>query len=162
MNKLNYVRAAIVSCAILGTGVTAQAESPFNPDNLGSAQFTRVEQICETVLGLSANEPLEGGYRSGDDRLDYWTNHYRGCVTSLSDSLKSAVEERLLTPRLSATGTPTLPRAGGPFTYASAHETTHREQVACSALGAELSRNELESCVNGLSQTFYAVDHPIE
>jgi hypothetical protein len=65
----------------------AAVPSDFNPDSLGGAQFSRVDNICQTVMGLSPKERLTGGdWRSEGERLDYWTSHYRGCVTSLSDS----------------------------------------------------------------------------
>ncbi len=36
---------------------------------------------------MSPKERLTGGeWRGEGDRLDYWTSHYRGCITSLSDS----------------------------------------------------------------------------
>jgi hypothetical protein len=39
-------------------------------------------------MGLSLSERLIGGEWEGDSDLDYWTSRYRGCVTSLSDSIK--------------------------------------------------------------------------
>jgi hypothetical protein len=36
-----------------------------------------------------------------------------------------------------------------------------REQVACAALGLEPTDGAFKSCVKGLSDTFYAIDHPI-
>lgn len=131
---------------------------PFNPDNLSATQLARVSQVCETVLGLSPNEPLEGGNRTGSDRLDYWTNHYRACIVSLSDSLRSREDARLPVPTVDGV----LPSAKGSFTYASPHETARREELACSSLGVALSRNEFNSCVSGLSQTFYSVDRSID
>jgi hypothetical protein len=51
--------------------------------------------------------------------------------------------------------------ASGSFLYASPHENARREQVACAALGFEPSQGAFKSCVKGLSDTFYAIDHPI-
>ncbi len=31
----------------------------------------------------------------GDSRLDYWTSRYRGCVTSLSDSVRTSSENQV-------------------------------------------------------------------
>ncbi len=68
-------------------------------------------------------------------------------------------------PAQTPTATPvseTLPRASGSSTYASPHETGRREQVACAALGFEPAHAAFKSCVKGLSDTFYAIDHPID
>jgi hypothetical protein len=90
MKAATFVNQVLASCIVLGAGMSAQAGiAPFNPDNLSPTQLARVAQVCETVLGLNPNEPLEGGNRTGSDRLDYWTSHYRGCIVSLSDSLRS-------------------------------------------------------------------------
>jgi hypothetical protein len=53
-----------------------------------------------------------------------------------------------------------LPTVGSYF-RASPHETARREQVACAALGLSPTGPEFKSCVKGLSDTFYAIDHPI-
>jgi hypothetical protein len=74
--------------AVLGISACAAATPAFNPDGLQDAQLSRVAQVCENVMGLSPAERLIGGYWVGDSRLDYWTSRYRGCVTSLSDSVQ--------------------------------------------------------------------------
>jgi hypothetical protein len=159
MKAANFICQALAACVVLGAGVTAQAgTSSFNPDDLNPTQLTRVSQVCETVLGLSRNEPLEGGNRTGSDRLDYWTSHYRGCIVSLSDSLQSTADVRLPLPTVGDE----LPAAKGSFTYASPRETARREELACSCLGVALSRDEFNSCVTGLSRTLYSVEHPID
>jgi hypothetical protein len=76
--------AAVVASA----GACAVTTSVFNPDGLADVQLAHVTNVCQTVMGLSPKERLIGGeWRSGGERLDYWTSHYRGCVTSLSDSM---------------------------------------------------------------------------
>jgi hypothetical protein len=78
------------ACAAILASTVACATTPseFNPDSLADAQLTHVTNVCQTVLGLSPKERLTGGdWRAQGERLDYWTSHYRGCVTSLSDSL---------------------------------------------------------------------------
>jgi len=187
--------------AVLGGCVVAvsacAAERAYNPDNLGPDQLTQVSNICQKVMGLSPEERLEGGYWMGNDRLDYWTSHYRGCVVSLSDSLQNVLDEQatqqadadcraqglaagspdlalcvlnsvskrpatVQTVAASATQvSQNLPAASGSFLYASPHENARREQVACAALGFEPSRGAFKSCVKGLDDTFYAIDHPV-
>jgi len=83
-------------CAMAGLNITScVAGQPYNPDGLGADQFSRVSQICQTVMGLSPDEPLSSGTWLGNDRLDYDTSHYRGCVLSLSDSLQSVVDAQV-------------------------------------------------------------------
>jgi len=67
------------------------SDRAYNPDGLANDQFSRVAYICENVVGLDPNEPLTGGNYLGAPRLDYYTNHYRGCVLSLSDSLEGGM-----------------------------------------------------------------------
>jgi hypothetical protein len=201
MNIKHSLLAAIACGVIPCATLTAHAaESTYNPDKLGTAQFSRVANICQKVMGLSPNEALSGGYWMGDDRLDYWTSTYRGCIVSLSDSLQNVMDEHV-TQQADAdcrakgykTGSPKLalcvlhsvnsnpnpppaqsaalpmiivsvdlPAASGSYTYASPHEEARREQVACAALGFEPSHAAFKTCVKGLSDTFYAIDHPIQ
>jgi hypothetical protein len=146
---------AFVSCVALGAASVACAgTSLFNPDNLDSAQLTHVAEVCQTVLGLSPTERLQGGNRIGDDRLDYWTSHYRGCILSLSDSLGTIGAARAPNPALTL--------SGGQFMFASPREVSRREELACSSLAVDLSGEEISRCMHGLEQTFFSVDHPIE
>jgi len=183
--------AAVSACAV---------ETPFNPDNLAADQLARVSGICQTVMGLSPDEPLDGGYWMNNGRLDYYTSHYRGCIVSLSDSLQNVMDAQMTqeadadcrakglepgspdlalcvlnsvnshspsaarqaTIALSATPvSQNLPPASGSFYNASPGETARREQVACAALGFSPSHSAFNSCVKGLSDTFYTIDHPI-
>lgn len=84
------------SCVMLGASLTACASVPaYNPDHLQAAQFERVSDICQNVMGLSPKEPLVGGDWMGEPRIDYDTSHYRVCVLSLSDSLQAAADAKL-------------------------------------------------------------------
>jgi hypothetical protein len=79
---------AACTAILASNAACATTPSVFNPDGLADAQLTRVTDICQTVLGLSPKERLTGGeWSAAGDRLDYWTSHYLGCVTSLSDSV---------------------------------------------------------------------------
>jgi hypothetical protein len=81
-----------LAIAVLSTSACAAATPAFNPSGLQEAQISRVEAVCQNVMGLSPNERLVGGYWLGDSQLDYWTSRYRGCVTSLSDSVRTTAE----------------------------------------------------------------------
>jgi hypothetical protein len=162
MKAVNFVYRTVASCLALGAvSVASAAATPFNPDNLNATQLTHVADVCQTVLGLSPKERLQGGNRIGDDRLDYWTNHYQGCILSLSDSLRTIAAARTLG-QLAGTAGTALPAGGGRFMFASPREVARREELACSLLGIDLSGAEINNCVHGLSQTFYMVDHTIE
>lgn len=78
------------ACALAGASVLSCATTPYNPDNLPDVELARVADICQNVIGLSPSERPTGGNWLGNDRLDYWTSHYRGCILSLSDSLTRA------------------------------------------------------------------------
>ncbi len=81
--------AASSAIAVLSISACAAATPAFNPAGLQETQLSRVAQVCQNVMGLSPAERLIGGEWLGDSHLDYWTSRYRGCVTSLSDSLQS-------------------------------------------------------------------------
>jgi hypothetical protein len=51
--------------------------------------------------------------------------------------------------------------AAGSYYFASPHETARREQFACAALGLSPAQPDFKTCVQQLSATFYAIDHPI-
>lgn len=193
---------SVVGSVMVGASMVGCATSPdYNPDTLGSTAFARVAGICQNVMGLSPTERLTGGNWLGNDKLDYWTSHYRGCIASLSDSLQSArdtevvqqAEERCRAKGLQS-GSPDLAlcvlqtanahpepadtaavasgqtpvgtggenlTAAGSYYFASPHETARREQFACAALGLSPAQPDFKTCVQQLSATFYAIDHPI-
>ncbi len=52
--------------------------------------------------------------------------------------------------------------AVGSFFYASPRETVRREQLACAQLGLEPPGALFARCVQGLQQTFFTIDNPVE
>lgn len=90
--RLSRRLVAILSCLVAGAAVAAcAAAAPYNPDNLGAAQLGAVQQICQTVLGLSPAEGSTGGtLLLVKAHLAPGTTHFQGCVASLSDSLQTA------------------------------------------------------------------------
>jgi hypothetical protein len=90
ITRIPALTAASAALTVLGISACAAASPAFNPDGLQEAQLSRVTEVCQNVMGLSPSERLIGGYWMGDSRLDYWTSRYRGCVTSLSDSVQAA------------------------------------------------------------------------
>jgi hypothetical protein len=81
---LGVVSGALAGACMVGCATPA-ADAARNPAAMG-----RVAGICQNVLGLSPTERLTGGNWLGNDKLDYWTSHYRGCLVSLSDSQQGA------------------------------------------------------------------------
>ena len=95
-SALKHLFLTVAFCVVAGLNVAScVAEQPYNPDNLGTDQLARVSQVCQTVMGLSPDEALTSGYWMGNDRLDHDTSHYRGCVLSLSDSLRGVVDAQV-------------------------------------------------------------------
>jgi hypothetical protein len=89
LSRATMLTAASSAIALLSISACAAATPAFNPDGLQETQLSRVAQVCQNVMGLSPSERLIGGDWLGDSHLDYWTSRYRGCVTSLSDSVQS-------------------------------------------------------------------------
>jgi hypothetical protein len=90
MNIGKRVLMSVVSCAMAGASMVGCATPPaYDAQTPGSAAVARVAGICQNVMGLSPTERLTGGNWLGNDKLDYWTCHYRGCIVSLSDSLQN-------------------------------------------------------------------------
>ena len=196
MTTRHSLATTLVCCTAAMTACAVQR--PYNPDDLAADQLARISGICQTVMGLTPKEPLEGGYWMNNDRLDYYTSHYRGCILSLSDSLQHVLNEQMTqradadcrakgfepespdlalcvlnsvnsparAPRQAAAPSATpasqsVPATSGSFFNASPGETARREQVACAALGFSPAHNAFDTCVKGLGDTFYAIDHPI-
>jgi hypothetical protein len=83
--------AIVSSVATLASLPGCATERAYNPDGLADTQFQGVADICQNVMGLDPTEPLTGGgVFVGAPRLGDYSNHYRGCVLSLSDSLQHA------------------------------------------------------------------------
>jgi hypothetical protein len=81
-----------LACLAAGAGIAAcAADTPHNPDALADPQISAVQQICQSVLGLSPAEGSNGATLIPANRhLAAGTTHYQGCVASLSDSLQAA------------------------------------------------------------------------
>jgi hypothetical protein len=150
--------ATSAAIAVLSIATCAAATPAFNPAHLSKTQLSRVDGVCQKVMGLSPSERLIGGEWEGDSNLDYWTSRYRGCVTSLSDSIKKVSDNSASHKPHSARS---VPIAGGSLFYASPQETQRREEAACEAVGIEPPGDVFEACVNDLEDTFHAIDTPI-
>jgi hypothetical protein len=149
--------AAAAAITVLGIAVCVAATPAFNPDHLQKAQLSRVDEVCQNVMGLSPSERLIGGEWEGDSDLDYWTSRYRGCVTSLSNTIEKASADQ---PNQKAPGALTVPTASGSLFYASPQKTRRREERACKAVGIN-STGDVATCMNDLESTFHAIDTPI-
>jgi hypothetical protein len=73
----------------LFVSATACALDPhYNPDQLGAPEVARLATICEGVMGLNPSEHLRDNLWPGDPDPASSTNDYRGCMASLSRSLR--------------------------------------------------------------------------
>jgi hypothetical protein len=95
MNYGKRVMLGVVSSALAGACLVGCATAAADAAQ-GPAATRRVAGICQNVLGLSATERLTGGNWLGNDKLDYWTSHYRGCLASLSDSQQGASDSAVV------------------------------------------------------------------
>jgi len=86
------LRAASCATAIFGISACAAAPKIFNPDALPEAQLSRIAQVCQNVMGLNPSEPLRSGFWLGGSHLERWSNHYRACITSLSDTVQKQAD----------------------------------------------------------------------
>lgn len=90
---VKHMRATLAACILTGLGMGGcAAGAPYNPDGLDNGGIARVTDICQNVLGLSPSEPVVAGPWTGigAQELDSFSNHYQGCVSSLSDTLRQA------------------------------------------------------------------------
>ena len=91
------VMLSVVSCAIGAASVVGCAAPAIEAaQTQGTAASVRIAEICQNVMGLSPTERLTGGQWLGNEKLDYWTSHYRGCLVSLADSLQSARDTQVV------------------------------------------------------------------
>lgn len=119
---LRHARTMLVAGILTGLGIGGcAAGAPYNPDGLDNAGLARVADICHDVLGLSPSEPLVAGPWTGigAHELDSFSNHYQGCVASLSDTLHQAAMS----------------------------QQTHAAQESCSATGLTTDSPGLALCV---------------
>jgi hypothetical protein len=159
--QLWRMTAAIVcvgAAAILAGSATA---GTFNPSNLATAELSRIGQICETVIRV----------QPGDE-------HYVGCVESLSDSVQSARQDRVVQQpsedcldRGFKSGSPDLARcapesaeaqarSSTSYYYASRDDVFRREQLSCVRLGVDPVGGAFSSCVASLAGTLETIDMP--
>jgi len=88
---------AVLALCSIGFAVLSGCASrvPYNPDHLTAAQAAQVGEVCRKVLGLEPSAPEFQNQWPGDPDRALQTNSYRGCVTTLSDSLRQAAATRL-------------------------------------------------------------------
>ena len=67
--------ATSAAIAVLRIATCAAATPAFNPVHLSKTQLSRVDGVCQKVMGLSPSERLVGGEWEGDSNLDYWSSH---------------------------------------------------------------------------------------
>lgn len=156
-----------IVCVAVGATAAAGTAAPYNPDHLAAAQISRVEGLCQNVLGLSPSERPSEGIWPGGLHLPRVVSHYQACIVSLSDSLQRAQRQpggNVPAPSSDAAsgGARTTSIAVGSFFYASGHEIVRREQQACEQLGLQPPLAPFASCVRNLQTTFFAIDNPID
>jgi len=95
-SRVHLLTLATASWVMLGSSLTACTTVPtYNPGHLQAAQFERVSNICQTVMGLNPNETLQAGGQFRGPSVTNDTSHYRVCVLSLSESLQDTIDAQL-------------------------------------------------------------------
>lgn len=172
--------AATAALAIAATADRAVAE-PYNPYSLPADQVARIDNICQSVIGVRPGEA-----------------HYVRCVASLMGSARSLGHDRALarasedclgqgltpdTPELSecmvrsAQATP-LPASAVPaerptvsdtgeaktfksYFYTSPRDVHRQVELSCAQLGFDPRSNIFASCVTNLRASLFAADNSI-
>jgi hypothetical protein len=85
-----------VSLAFGGCASIAACAStpPYNPYHLETDQIAQVGEICQTMLGFKPSEGLTDNLWPGNPDPEAFSNRYRGCIATLSSSLRRAVTAR--------------------------------------------------------------------
>src|SRR3974390_525362 len=83
------------TAAIACVSMAARASGPtYNPQHLGAAQISQVDEICQKVMGLRPSDTLTDNRWPGNPDPGLSTNEYRGCVASLSRSMENIAATR--------------------------------------------------------------------
>lgn len=84
-NNATVAAALTVSaCAALASCASTQ---PYNPNHLSQDRLSQVGEVCQSVMGFRASEPLTDNLWPGDPDTSSSTNQYRGCIATLSNAL---------------------------------------------------------------------------
>jgi hypothetical protein len=67
---------------------------PYDPNHLSADQLSLVGKVCHTVMGFEPSEALTDNLWPGNPDTAASTNSYRGCIATLSNSLKRAAAAR--------------------------------------------------------------------
>jgi hypothetical protein len=68
--------------------------APYNPNHLSADQISQVGEVCQTVMGFQPSEALTDNLWPGNPDPAVSTNNYRGCIATLSNSLKQVAALR--------------------------------------------------------------------
>jgi hypothetical protein len=83
------------AAALTGVSIAVYASEPtYNPQHLGAAQFSQVDEICQKVMGLRPSDTLRDNLWPANPDEARSTNDYRGCVASLSHSVEDITAAR--------------------------------------------------------------------
>ncbi len=177
------VTATVTVALALASAAGCALAAPYNPDNLPADQVARIDELCQSVIGVQPGEA-----------------HYVGCVVSLTGSanrlghghaLAQARESCLRqglqpdTPALSecvlrsdratplpASVTVTEAAAAGKasnlgeavapksYFYTSPRDVRRRVEMSCAQLGFEPGSDALMRCAASLRASLFAADNP--
>jgi len=85
------LKTAAIACVSMAAGASGPT---YNPQHLGAAQISQVDEICQKVMGLRPSDTLTDNRWPGNPDPGLSTNEYRGCVASLSRSMENIAATR--------------------------------------------------------------------
>jgi hypothetical protein len=93
--RFRYGMVAAVALIFSAGATTNALAASYNPEHLSSAQLQRIDNICQTTMGLNDWEALSLVWGAAQDpHLDPGGNHYQGCIASLSDAQRDVDSDR--------------------------------------------------------------------
>jgi hypothetical protein len=174
--RLAAVAASVL--AVAGIGACASA-APYNPDNLPSDQVAGVNNVCRSVMGLSAGTSDYGAcvdslMRSAR-RVDRGLRLEAARASCLKQGLQSGSPDFDVCELRSAGAQPVHAMGEGPamiaadnpggaksYAYSSPENVFRREQLSCARIGLDPAERAFTVCVAGLQSALFAADNPAQ
>jgi hypothetical protein len=119
-------------------------------------------QACVTVLSDQL-QSVSAVSLAGQADADCRARGYAVGTPGLAECVLQSEQTRATSARVDAVAMDTTPRSHvGSMMLASPGETDRREQRACAALGLEPPYGAFANCVKDMTDSFYAIDNPVE
>lgn len=84
---MTTIRLAVLSAGACAALASCASTQPYNPNHLSADQITQVGDVCQTIMDFRPSEGLTDNLSPGSPDASPYTNRYRGCIATLSNSL---------------------------------------------------------------------------